>query len=61
MPDPKTKPSHKLGANRNELARKTRRRDPNFAQSRDVREDRGQRQAQAARSRQTLARTAHPG
>ena len=46
--------SRKLGANRNELAKKTRKHDPNFAQSRDVREDRGQRQAQTARNRQTL-------
>ena len=48
--------SRKLGANRNELAKKTRKHDPNFAQSRDVREDRGQRQAQTARSPQTLPR-----
>ena len=46
--------SHKLGANRNEFAKKARKHDPNFAQSRDVREDRGQRQAQTARNRQTL-------
>jgi hypothetical protein len=36
--------SHKLGANRKETAVKPRRRDPNFKQSRDVREDRGERQ-----------------
>ncbi|MEQ2005933.1 MAG: hypothetical protein ABMA26_03970 [Limisphaerales bacterium] len=35
--------SHKLGANRNELAATKRKHDPNFKQSRDVREDRGQR------------------
>jgi hypothetical protein len=46
---------HKLGANRNEPARKPRKLDPNFSQCRDVREDRGRRQAQTARSRQTLA------
>jgi len=46
--------SRKLGANRNEFAKKARKYDPNFAQSRDVREDRGQRQAQTARNRQTL-------
>lgn len=58
MPKPTTKPakktSHKLGANRNEVAKKVRKHDPNFAQSRDVREDRGQRQAQTVRNRQTL-------
>ena len=56
----KTKPSnqvsHKLGANRNEFAKKARKHDSNFAQSRDVREDRGQRQAQTARNVQTLPR-----
>lgn len=36
-------PSHKFGANRNELAAIQRKHDPNFRQSRDVREDRGQR------------------
>jgi hypothetical protein len=35
---------HKLGANPKEPAVKTRKRDPNFKQSRDVREDRGERQ-----------------
>jgi len=49
------KTPHKLGANRNDPARKPRNLDPNFSQSRDVREDRGRRQAQTARSRQTLA------
>ena len=52
--NPSKKAARKLGANRNELAKKTRKHDPNFAQSRDVREDRGQRQAQTARNRQTL-------
>jgi hypothetical protein len=47
-------PAHKLGANRNEFARKRRKRDANFAQSRDIREDRGERQMKAARARQTL-------
>jgi hypothetical protein len=46
--------SHKLGANRKELARRLRKRDRNFAQSRDIREDRGERQIKTARSRQTL-------
>ncbi len=49
-----TTPVHKLGANRKEVARKTRKHDPNFAQSRDIREDRGERQMKAARARQTL-------
>lgn len=48
------KPSHKLGANRKELARKTRKHDANFAQSRDIREDRGERQMKTVRARQTL-------
>jgi hypothetical protein len=45
---------HKLGANRKEVARKARKRDPNFAQSRDIREDRGERQMKTTRNRQTL-------
>jgi hypothetical protein len=49
------KPTHKLGANRKELARKPRNHDPNFAQSRDIREDRGERQMKAVRAQQTLA------
>jgi hypothetical protein len=53
-------PTHKLGANRKELARKDRKRDANFAQSRDVREDRGERQAKAARTRQTLSHLNRP-
>jgi hypothetical protein len=48
------KPAHKLGANRKELARKRRKHDVNFAQSRDIREDRGERQMKTARARQTL-------
>jgi hypothetical protein len=48
------KPSHKLGANRKELARKGRKHDANFAQSRDIREDRGERQMKTARARQTF-------
>jgi len=44
---------HKLGANQKEPAVKARKHDPNFKQSRDVREDRGERQIKmggAARS-----------
>ena len=47
----KTKPTttpHKLGANQKEEAVKTVKHDPNFKQSRDVREDRGQRQMKTA-------------
>jgi hypothetical protein len=47
-------PARKLGANRKELARKGRKHDANFAQSRDIREDRGERQMKSARARQTL-------
>lgn len=36
-------PSHKLGANRNETAHKARKHAANFSQSRDIREDRGER------------------
>ena len=54
MDDPQKIFSRKFGANRNEDARKLRRRDPNSSQSRDIREDRGERQIKAARSRQTL-------
>ncbi len=39
---------HKLGANQKEPAVKATKPDANFKQSRDVREDRGQRQAKTA-------------
>jgi hypothetical protein len=52
--------THKLGANRNEIARKPRQRDPNFAQSRDIREDRGERQIKASRVQQTFPHTQRP-
>ena len=39
---------HKLGANQKEEAVKTVKHDPNFKQSRDVREDRSQRQMKTA-------------
>ena len=51
------KPAHKLGANRKDPARKAQKQDPNFAQSKDIREDRVQRQMKSARARQTVA---HP-
>lgn len=38
------KPAKKPGADRNETAVKPQKHDPNFRQSRDVREDRGERQ-----------------
>jgi hypothetical protein len=40
--------SHKYGANRKEAAQKARKHDSNFAQSREVREDRGAQQARTA-------------
>jgi hypothetical protein len=49
-----TTPAHKFGANRKEVTRKARQHDSNFAQSRDIREDRGERQMKAARARQTM-------
>lgn len=45
---------HKLGANRKELARKPRKEKTGFSQSRDVREDRGERQSKFARNEQTV-------
>ena len=47
---------HKLGANRKEAARKARKRDANFAQSRDIREDRGERQIKTGVRRTLLSR-----
>ena len=41
--------THKPGANRNEFVRKLRKLDPNFAQSRDIHEDRGERQIKTTR------------
>ena len=43
-----TNAPHKLGANQKEAAVKTVKHDANFKQSRDVREDRGQRQAKTS-------------
>jgi hypothetical protein len=48
---------HKLGPNRNDVAKNPRKRDPNFAQSRDIREDRGERQMKTTRRRQTFPHT----
>ena len=43
-----TKEPHKLGANKKDPAVKTVKHDANFKQSRDIREDRGVRQAKNA-------------
>lgn len=48
------KPTHKFGANRKEVARKGRKRDANFSQSRDIREDRGERQMKSALPSRTM-------
>jgi hypothetical protein len=50
MADIPKKASHKYGANRKEIARRFRKRDRNFSQSRDIREDRGERQLKTAHS-----------
>jgi hypothetical protein len=48
----------KLGANRNETAARPRKHDKNFKQSRDVREDRGERQAKLGNAvRSVITRT----
>ena len=46
-------PTHKLGANRKEVALKARVHDPNFAQSRDIRESRGERQMKVAQTQKS--------
>jgi hypothetical protein len=46
---------HKLGANSNEFAKKAKRHDNNFSQSRDIHEDRGQRQNKNTPRPQLLA------
>jgi hypothetical protein len=50
------KAPHKLGSNRKEFARKARKHDRNFAQSRDVCEDRGERQSKMASALGTVLR-----
>jgi hypothetical protein len=47
--------SHKLGANRKEIANKKRKHDANFSQSRDIREDRGARQEKFIQRPQTTS------
>ncbi len=49
---PKATP-HKLGANQKEAAVKARKHDANFKQSRDIREDRGQRQLKTTNAART--------
>jgi len=54
----KSKPEkvpHKLGANPKEPAVKAQKRDANYKQSRDVREDRGERQIKTSTAPRTLA------
>lgn len=53
--------ARKLGANPKDTARKAHRRDPNFAQSRDLREDRGERQMKDTLARQTMPHLTRPG
>ena len=47
------KTPHKLGANAHDPAVKSHKRDPNFKQSRDVREDRGERQIKTGSASRT--------
>ena len=53
----KATPSHKLGANRKEPAKRKRQKDHNFAQSRDIREDRGERQAKFVHNPMSIPNT----
>jgi hypothetical protein len=48
MPTPTRKQTRKPGANRGEVAKKPRKLDANFAQSRDIRENRGERRPKTA-------------
>jgi hypothetical protein len=54
MKDPTKKLPHKLGANQKELAAKEIPHDPNFKQSKDIREDRGERQLKTKIAPRTL-------
>ncbi len=49
-------PQHKLGVNQKEIVVKSVRQDPNIKQSRDVREDRGERQAKTSSLAATKSR-----
>jgi hypothetical protein len=49
------KTSHKLGPNQKETAHTARQHDNNFSQSRDIREDRGERQHKTGRKVRTYA------
>lgn len=44
MKTPNPKVTHTLGANHGEIAKKARKHDANFSQSKDLHEDRGSRQ-----------------
>jgi len=50
------KQPHKLGAESRDAAVKSHERDPNFKQSRDVHEDRGERQHKMGAASRTLPR-----
>ena len=54
MKQPAAKLPHKLGANQKETAIKPQKRDANFKQSRDIREDRGERQIKAGSAPRTI-------
>jgi len=54
MPAPPKNLQHKFGANRKETTRKPRKSGDNFSQSKDIREDRGERQMKTERNRQTM-------
>ncbi len=47
---------HKLGANQKEEAAKPRKHDANFKQTRDVREDRGERQLKTGAAARTITK-----
>jgi len=61
MTEYRKKTSHKLGANRNEEAHTRRQRDRNFAQSRDIWEDRGERQTKQYPDEKYRRRWSAPG
>ena len=54
MRQPAAKLPHKLGANQKEAAIKPQKRDANFKQSRDIREDRGERQIKTGSAPRTI-------
>ena len=54
MTEDTQKTAHKFGANSRDPAKKSHKHDPNFAQSRDIREDRGERQIKSTQKRHTI-------